>query len=234
MFQSNLSNLREFRQDMTNANLAELLAHTEFITDRDLRKFVNFKALDRLCKRLGETREDVYHSCRGKYRDAMLVANNIAILSSRQGSKDEHFVLNEINKVTSPKGINVKPLNNQDLRPLIDSPKLLSKEEYRLLQENGLGKYECLKSIDGEISGDVNGYIFAKIVFGEGGHQDNVFHEVASFGNWAQQYGESDKIYVILIDTDLDRKYNELKQRFDNGNVWVVDHVEFQQRLGIN
>ena len=68
-------------------------------------------------------------------------------------------------------------------------------------------------------------------MFGEGGHQDNVFHEAASFGNWATQYGESDKIYVILIDTDLDKKYNELKQRFDNGNVWVVDHIEFQQRL---
>lgn len=234
MFQSDLSNVRELRQDSTNENLAEFLAHTESFTDKDLKKFVNFKALDRLCKRLGETRDEVYQSCKGNYREAMMVANNIAILSSRQGSKDEHHVLNEINKVTSPNGINVTPLNNQDLRPLIDSPKLLTKEEYQLLQENGLGKYECLKSIDGEISGKVNGYIFAKIVFGEGGHQDNVFHEAASFGNWAQQYGESDKIYVILIDTDLDKKYNELKQRFDNGNVWVVDHVEFQQRLGIN
>ena len=66
MFQSDLSNLRELRQDKTNENLAEFLAHTESFTDKDLQKFVNFKALDRLCKRLGETRDEVYESCKGK------------------------------------------------------------------------------------------------------------------------------------------------------------------------
>jgi len=107
----------------------------------------------------------------------------------------------------------------------------LNKAEF---QESGLDKLECLKSIDGVINGGVEGYIFAKICFGEGGHQDNVFHEAAHFADWAQQYGEEGKVYVILIDTDLTNKFDRLKFNYDSDTVWVVDHVEFQQRLGIN
>ena len=91
-----------------------------------------------------------------------------------------------------------------------------------------------MKSLDGVISGEKTGYIFAKIVFGEGGHQDNVFHEAAQFGDWANEYGDKDKVYVLLIDTNLDKKYNLLKEKYDSDNVWVVNHIELQERLGAN
>lgn len=226
MFISDLSKVRQVRQQKTNTNLAETLCFSEF-TEKDLKQLINFKSLDRLAELLKVERNYLYDKCSSDYEFALTLSHGCAILASRQGSKDESFVLEEIDKHTSQFGVYIKALNNQDLRPCKDG-QVLNKKQFK---ESGLSKLDCLKSFDGVINGAVSGYIFAKIVFGEGGHQDNVFHEAASFGNWAQQYGESDKIYVILIDTDLDKKYNELKQRFDNGSVWVVDHIEFQQRL---
>ena len=38
-----------------------------------------------------------------------------------------------------------------------------------------------LKSFDGQITGRVNGWIFAKVVIDKGGHQDNVHHEIEAF-----------------------------------------------------
>ena len=42
-----------------------------------------------------------------------------------------------------------------------------------------------------------------------------------------------DLIYIALVDTDIKREYNMLKEEFDNpqGNLRVVDHVELQKRL---
>ncbi len=231
-FTSDLSNVRIIRQKKTNKALAELLCHTEDLTDKDLKPYLNFKAFDRLADLYDTDRKELYYKCAGNYDYALAVANGCAILASRQGSTDERFVLEEIDRVSKGFGIYIKPLNNQDLRPTKDG-KLLTKEQFKVLQQQGLTKLDCLKSIDGVISGKVEGYIFAKIVFGEGGHQDNVFHEAAQFGDWANEYGEEGKIYVLLIDTDLDVKYNILKEKYDSDNVWVVNHVELQERLGI-
>ena len=229
MFIADLSKVRSVRQTKTNKGLAELLAHSESFTDKDLKSFINFKSLDRLAELLNCTREDLYEKCKEDYDYALTLAHSCTILASRQGSKDESFVLDEINKVSKGFGIYVQSLNNQDLRPTKDG-RVLNKEEFK---KSGLSKLDCLKSVDGIINGKVEGYIFAKIVFGEGGHQDNVFHEAAQFGDWAKQFGKEDKIYVLLIDTNLQNKYNELKEKYDSANVWVVNHTEFQQRLGI-
>ena len=230
MFKSDLSKIRTVRQYKTNNNLAELLAHSESFGEKDLKSSINFKSLDRLAEQLNTDRNYLYEKCKSDYEYALTLAHGCSILSSRQGSRDETFVLDEINKVSSTYGIYIQSLNNQDLRPTKDGF-LLNKNEFKV---SGLSKLDCLKSIDGVINGKVNGYIFAKIVFVEGGHQDNVFHEAAQFGDWAHKYAKEDKIYVILVDTDLQNKYNELKEKYDSDNIWVVNHVEFQQRLGIN
>jgi len=229
MFQSDLSQIRITRQFKTNRDLAESIIHSETISDQDIKHLINFKSLDRLAELLNSDRQSIYDKCKTDFEFALAVAHGTAILASRQGSKDESFVLDEINRVSSAYGIYVQSLNNQDLRPTKDG-RLLSKKEFA---ESGLDKLECLKSIDGVINGKVQGYIFAKICFGEGGHQDNVFHEAAHFADWAQQYGEEGKVYVILVDTDLTAKFDRLKSNYDSDNVWVVDHVEFQKRLGI-
>lgn len=230
MFHADLSKVRSVRQTKTNQNLAEILVHSNKFTDKDLKSLINFKSLNRLAELLDCDRKYLYEKCQEDYEYALTLAHGCTILASRQGSKDESFVLDEINKVSKGFGIYVQSLNNQDLRPTKDG-NILTKKEFK---NSGLSKLDCLKSIDGVINGKVQGYIFAKIVFGEGGHQDNVFHEAAQFGDWAKKFGEIDKIYVLLIDTDLESKYNELKAKYDINNVWVVNHVEFQQRLGVS
>ena len=230
MFRSDLSKIRTVRQYKTNNSLAELLAHSESFGEKDLKFSINFKSLDRLAEQLNTDRNYLYEKCKSDYEYALTLAHGCSILSSRQGSKDETFVLDEINKASSAYGIYIQSLNNQDLRPTKDG-RLLNKTEFKVSK---LSKLDCLKSVDGVINGKVEGYIFAKIVFGEGGHQDNVFHEAAQFGDWARKYAKEDKIYVILVDSDLQNKYNELKEKYDSDNVWVVNHIEFQQRLGIN
>ena len=229
MFKSDLSKVRINRQKKTNRDLAETILYTDF-TDKDLKKLINFKSLDRLAELLQTDRKSIYEKCKADYEYALTVAHGTAILASRQGSTDERYVLEQLNSVTSEVGIFIQSIGNQDLRPVKSDGRLLTKKEYK---NSGLTKLQCLKSIDGTISGKINGYIFGKICFGEGGHQSNVFHESEEFAKWAHQFGEEDKIYVALIDTDLVKEYNDIKSRHDNGNVWVVDHVEFQQRLGI-
>lgn len=229
MFSTDLSKIRENRQQETNRKLAEILCHTPQFDDKTLKPYLNFKALDRLCVLLELTREEVYTKCHGDYEFALILAHGCAILSSRQGSKDEAYVLNKINEHTSKVGTIIKSLNNQDLRATRDG-RVLTREQFKA---SGLSKLDCLKSFDGEMTGDVNGYIFAKIVFGGGGHQDNVIIEASDFAEWALKYGDPNKVYVLLIDTDQDKQYNELKTKYDSNNIWVVDHVEFQQRLGV-
>jgi predicted metal-dependent peptidase len=51
--------------------------------------------------------------------------------------------------------------------------------------------------------------------------------EINQYIDWAKQYGEPDKIYVMLIDG---RKFGILKQK-QTDNIWVVNHVEFQEKL---
>ena len=54
------------------------------------------------------------------------------------------------------------------------------------------------------------------------------------FAKWAIKYGQSDSVYVCLVDTDRKQEYNTLKEKYDSGNVWVVNHIELQTRLGIS
>ena len=59
MFKSDLSKIRSNRQKKTNRNLAETILHTDF-TDKDLKKLINFKSLDRLAEVYDEDRQYIY------------------------------------------------------------------------------------------------------------------------------------------------------------------------------
>ena len=43
--------------------------------------------------------------------------------------------------------------------------------------------------------------MFAKVAYGKGGHQDNVFAEAHEFGEWVEKHGSPDQLYIMLIDT---------------------------------
>ena len=52
--------------------------------------------------------------------------------------------------------------------------------------------------------------MFAKVAFGEGGHQDNVFSEAHEFVEWADKYGKDDQLYVIFKNCSLELYMNFL------------------------
>ena len=127
--------------------------------------------------------------------------------------------------------IKISNLANNTFRPT-KSGKLVSKDEYKQLK---LKKRDCLKSFDAQISGKVNGWIFAKITYSNGGFQDSVFHEADYYVEWIKKYEESEKkndIYAIIIDTNLEKPLNELKEKFkDLENVFIGSHFEFQEHM---
>ena len=92
-----------------------------------------------------------------------------------------------------------------------------------------------MKSFDGRIRGKVEGWVFAKVVFGTGGHQDNVFEEADTLCEWVNTFGNINHIYVALIDTDLHVKFIVLKEKYQNvSNLIIANHVEFQEYIQNN
>jgi vacuolar-type H+-ATPase subunit F/Vma7 len=72
--------------------------------------------------------------------------------------------------------------------------------------------------------------IFAKIVIGSGGHQDNVFEEASTLCEWIIKFSDKNDIYIILIDTDLLHKFDRLKENYSNiDNLIIGNHIEIQQ-----
>lgn len=88
-----------------------------------------------------------------------------------------------------------KKLNVKDFRPTKDGS-IIDDKAMKLLQNK---KSDCLKSFDGKISGKIDGWIFAKVVIGNGGHQDNVFEEADVFCKWIQEYGDNTSILLCLL-----------------------------------
>lgn len=232
-----MKNLREDRQKENNKLVRDCIKNN--VPRKELKKVCNEKELDRLLKDLSEVQDDkdkdmyeyFFDKCNEDIEYLYSVAPRIAILSSRQCSKDETTVFKACNETISKFEVKIEKLANTELRPHKFSNKLISKDEYK----NGKGNYkknDCLKSLDAKISGKKSGYITAKNTFTEGGHQDNVFDEVHNFGDWAAKYGDLDKLYIILIDTDLEKEFKELSEKFkDNSNIYVVDHVGLQYLL---
>ena len=83
MFKSDLSKVRLTRQFKTNNALADAIAHSSVIDDKDLKKLINFNSLDRLAELLDNDREYIYEKCKSDYEYALTVAHGTAILASR-------------------------------------------------------------------------------------------------------------------------------------------------------
>lgn len=199
--------------------------YKQFLLDR-LGSSINKKELDRflsLCKPLC-TNQQFTDKCVDDTLFRMTLSMNISKKSTRQGSMDERYILEQCTPVASKCGFTLTQLNNRDKHPKRGSSDIVSKHEYPQC------KQECLKSFDAEITGKKHGYVFHKACFGSGGHQDNVFIEAHEFGEWAEQYGDATMWYIILIDTNLHKKFTSLKDRFEKClNVFVVNHIQLQE-----
>ena len=215
-------NLRVIRQKENNDIMLRLLQSGDITLVKHL---CNIKEFHRLLEDLDINEEQLLQKCANDLLFAKVISRQISKMASGQGTKDESFILKKCNETTSKVGIYIENLSTTAFRPT-KKGRILTNNQYK---KSGLKRNDCLKSFDAKISGLVKGWVFAKVAFGEGGHQDNVFSEAHDFVEWANKYAKDDQLYIVLVDTDLNLKFEELKQKPTKGNILVCDHVEFQR-----
>ena len=235
LFEFDIPNLRSDRQTKTVRTIAKIIR--EGILDREpIKKYINETQLDRQLEYHECLERDYFMNGHGNSFIAMEMASVLAKMSSKQSGMDEVFTLNGIDQIVKHYGIRVEGLPNNYLRPAKDGktyPKALYKKKFG-------NTVNDVKTIDFEVKED--GKLIAwgshKYCLGHGGsaggHQGNVFNEEKRWLEWGRDISErKDLIYIALVDTDIKREYNMLKEEFDNpqGNLWVVNHVELQKRL---
>lgn len=223
MFSVNVFDLRNERQKYNNLMIAKEL-YCNSPSYSNLEKIANIKAVDRLLIELEIDYDDFLTECSNSIIYSKTVAVAIAKNATRQGKKDEAFIIDGISNAMKEYKFNIRSCGVNEYRPCKNG-QMLSNGEFK--NQNLNKDVDALKSVDGIFDGPKSGYIFAKIVIGDGGHQDNVLHEINQYIDWAKQYGESDKIYVMLIDG---KEFGILKQK-QTDNIWVVNHIEFQEKL---
>jgi hypothetical protein len=210
------------RNDRQNKN--NLLA-IKSIEEGNLTQNINIKEYKRVLDELhniNKTEKDLLEDCKNNIITKYILAGRISINSSRQGSKDENLQLEICNMTFSKCGIYIKKLSSSSFRPT-------KKGE---IINNKIKSKECLKSFDAIFNGKINGWIFAKIVIGNGGHQDNVFEEANIFCDWVSIYGNKKELFIVLIDTNLIDKYNQIIDKYKEiPNLLVGNHIKVQQYI---
>ena len=164
---------------------------------------INLKALKRFTAFKDCSKDELFRDCYYNKSLADAVAFVICKNTQRQGVKDEAAVFNYINKNSNH---TITNLGVNDKR------------------YDGI-----VKSVDGLISGKYVGDIFAKIVVGRGGHQDNVWTELNSIAETVKHFPK-DRVYCLLVDTDDMDRFSKLRQHQTN-NVWIVDTHELIEKL---
>jgi len=223
MFFVNVFDLRNERQSYNNMLVAKELFENA-PSYKELEKIANIKAVDRVLDTLEMDYDEFLTECAKSLIYSKTVAVAIAKNATRQGKADETFVIEGISDSMKKYNYTIRSCSVNELLPCKNG-EMLSRVEFTRRRLNK--DVDALKSVDGVFSGPKNGYIFAKIVIGDGGHQDNVLHEINQYIDWAKQYGEKDKIYVMLIDG---KEFDVLKSKQED-NIWVVNMVQFQERL---
>ena len=222
--QIDCKNLRLIRQKENNRIMLQLLQSGNITV---VKHFCNNQELNRVLQDLEIDEAELINKCAIDLLFAKVVARQISKVASRQGTKDEAYIIKKCNETLKHVGINVENLSTVAFRPTKDG-RILTNKQYK---QSGLKKNDCLKSFDAKISGKANGWVFAKVAYGKGGHQDNVFAEAHEFAEWTKTHGKDDQLYIILIDTDLTAEFAELKAKYQKGTTMVCNHVKFQRYL---
>jgi hypothetical protein len=200
----NNNNKSEFYKNINKNALKRLLEYSN----------IDFNYFWEKCKK-----DDDYSRCSILY---------ISINASRQGMKDEQMQIELCNNISKKFGIYINKLNVDAIRPTKDG-KIYNKD----INTELIAKDECLKSFDAEITGKLNGFISAKVCFTNGGNQDNSFEEMDRLADWWNNYmKDDDYMLFIIIDTDLIKKMNTIKEKYNHvKNVKIFNHYEFQEYL---
>lgn len=227
--QINFKDVRKNRQQTNN----EIVYHS--IKKNDIKTFnesINIKEFERTLIDLKYTKEECLK--KGIEDDAFctILSRLISKKASRQGNKDEILQLKACNMTSQHYEITITNLSATDLRPTKDG-QIISKKE---MLKKSIPMDCCLKSFDGKITGKMSGYITAKVSYGSGGHQDNVFEEMDTIAEWWKTHKcNTDEILVILIDTDLTTKFIRLKEKYNNEiNIMVFNHIDLQNYIITN
>jgi hypothetical protein len=221
--------IRSSRQRNNNLKVLECI---QTDNKKDFYKNINESELKRILEDLEITFDELWNKCKDDIMFAKLVSKMISKKSSRQGVNDEAEQLKICNSISTLYDIDITNLTVSAIRPTKDG-KIITNDEMKKLK---IKKNDCLKSFDAKITGKMNGYISAKVLFGNGGHQDNVFEEMDALANWWSIYKKNlDEYLVILIDTDLTIKITNLKNKYeDKPNIKIFDHFEFQEYIIIH
>lgn len=188
-------------------------------------KYINQKELTRFLEEWNMTIDLFWKKCREDDDFSKLVSYHFSIKSSRQGSTDEKEQIMICNIISKNFGIHIESLHTTDIRPYHNE--VINKQE---MKKRNIKKDECLKSFDGKISGVITGYMSCKVVYGYGGHQDNVFDEMNNLLEWWCKYKiNSIEMLFIIIDTDLFDKFDFIKEKYKQyNNIKVFNHLDFQ------
>tara|TARA_Y100000992_G_scaffold150930_1_gene100660 strand:+ start:904 stop:1821 length:918 start_codon:yes stop_codon:yes gene_type:complete len=227
---ANILNFQDIRSTRQQQNNITVYANIKNGEKDKFYKNINTKELERMLTEEEWTFEEFWAHAQKDDMFCKMSARLLSKCASRQGSKDEYVQL-EVCGTTSEKcGVNIKNLSATALRPTKDG-KIITQQD---MKTQKIKKDCCLKSFDGSIQGKMTGYISAKVAFGSGGHQDNVFEEIDTVAEWWKTYksAETQEFLVLLIDTNLEEKFARIKEKYDQvENILVFNHREFQEYI---
>ena len=201
------------------------------ISKNNLTKNINKEEYKRVLQdldRINITEAQLLDECRTNIMMTTILASKISINASRQGTKDEQLQLDVFKTTFSKCGIFLNKLSATSFRPTKNGEVVDNYE----LKRRGIKKDDCLKSFDANFTGKINGWVFAKIVIGSGGHQDNVFDEAYTLCDWVVKYGNKLELYIILLDTNIKEKYDDIIAKYENHPYLLIgNHIKIQQSI---
>ena len=225
--QVDFKTLRIIRQTENTNNVHTSIQNNDPIA---FKTFINENALDRTLQYLNISFESLWEETRNAPENYnKLLSLYMAKNATRQGSLDEIVQLETCNKTAGTCGVQITKLPNNAIRPSKNGYIYSSAD----IKKNKIQKDCCLKSFDGELTGKMKGYISAKVSYGNGGHQDNVFEEMDTLAEWWTTYKkDSHEFLILLIDTDLDQKFTRIQEKYkEQKNIMVYNHIEFQNYI---
>jgi len=218
---------RGLRQLQNNALVSNSIKDNN---KKEFYKNINDKTLNKLLDDIGFDISQFWKKCISDETYCKTASMLLSKCSSRQGIIDEKKQLCICNETSRCFGIDVIKLTPSAIRPSKDGH-IFTHEE---IKQKKINLNSCLKSFDGKIQGNMSGFITSKITYDKGGHQDNVFAEIYALCDWWNHYKASNtnEYLIALIDTDLSRQLNALKDKYiTNSNIKIFSHVEFQQYI---
>ena len=120
-------NLRVIRQKENNDIMLQLL-QTKNI--KLVKHYCNTKELSRLLEDLQIDEEQLLQKCANDLLFAKVVSRQISKMASRQGTKDEAFILQKCNETISQFGIYIENLSTVAYRPTKDG-RILTNNQYK-------------------------------------------------------------------------------------------------------